>query len=247
MRFHRLAVIVPCLWLSLVACGDDDEGTKADADTTAETSTDATTTDATVATDTSVATDGSTTVPNDTSGGEDTTVVGDTTVEQDTSVEQDTTVADDTQVGEDTSISDDTQVGEDTLVAQDTSVDDTTVAQDTAEPAPEVVEDFVTFDEVHPIFRAKCVGCHATPPGSGGHTIAHVDVATAYASSQTNADVCAGKKIGECAMIRINNGSMPLGGNCGTNPNGAACLTADQKALIQAWIDDGMRGPANSR
>jgi hypothetical protein len=32
---------------------------------------------------------------------------------------------------------------------------------------------------------------------------------------------------------------MPLGGNCGTNPNGPMCLTPAQHRLLDAWAAGG--------
>ncbi len=113
------------------------------------------------------------------------------------------------------------------------------------ETSPEVSEETtgpVTWDAVYPIFASSCTPCHGgnTPTGgSGGHAIASADKATAYAASQLNADVCPGKTIGECALVRIQNGSMPASGDC-QNPIGPKCPDAAEQALIQQWIDDGM-------
>lgn len=123
----------------------------------------------------------------------------------------------------------------------DTTVPDTTEA-DTSAPD---TADKTTWSAVYPIFKGKCAPCHAgiePDDGAGGHAIASGDESIAYQASQLAADVpqCTGKKIGECAIIRILNGSMPQGKNCGTNPTGAGCLTEAEKQLIQDWIQDGM-------
>lgn len=123
------------------------------------------------------------------------------------------------------------------------------VEEDTATPdtAPEVEDTAgkTTWDAVHGIFATKCAPCHAgvePDDGSGGHAIASGDKDVAYAASQLSSKFaqCAGKKVGECALTRILNGSMPQGKNCAGNPAGAGCVTAAEQELIQEWISDGM-------
>jgi hypothetical protein len=93
-----------------------------------------------------------------------------------------------------------------------------------------------------PIFRAKCAPCHATGDSGGS------DFATVYADTQRapNASVaaCSGvTTVGACTLIRIKNGSMPLGKGCTGNPTtdagNAACLTQAQQNTIAAWISGG--------
>ena len=90
-----------------------------------------------------------------------------------------------------------------------------------APPAP-------TYDgEVQAIFAEKCSGCH-DGAGLGGHNIANAY--SEVAKDNGGGGACSGTTtVGECAVKRINNGSMPLG----------APLTADQKATVQAWADAG--------
>jgi len=148
-----------------------------------------------------------------------------------------------------------------------TQADDTAAPDvaDTTQPLPDVVPDTIeettpdtveadippdtagktTWDEVHTTFATKCAPCHAgisANDGAGGHAIASGDKQIAYDASQLSAGIakCSGKKVGECAHIRILDGSMPQGANCGTTPQGAACVTPAQQALIQQWIQDGM-------
>jgi hypothetical protein len=56
--------------------------------------------------------------------------------------------------------------------------------------------------------------------------------------------VCAGKKVGECALQRIKAGTMPPGGKCTGDPvkdaGKSGCLTQQEQGTIQAWIDSGM-------
>jgi len=124
--------------------------------------------------------------------------------------------------------------------APDTAGDTTAVDTTPAEVDPGLV----TWDDVYPIFSTSCTPCHAgasPTAGSGGHAIASPNKAVAYDASQLSADLakCAGKTIGECALIRIQDGSMPATGDC-QDPVKAKCPDVDEQALIQQWITDGM-------
>ena len=81
-----------------------------------------------------------------------------------------------------------------------------------------------TYADVQPIFQAHCGGCHTTS-NNGGHNIG-----SSLASADVPSYYCPGKTKAECAIVRIKDGSMPLGG--GTVP------AADQDT-IQAWVDAG--------
>ena len=80
---------------------------------------------------------------------------------------------------------------------------------------------------VKPIFAAKCAPCH-TSGGSGGHNIG-----TSYSDTQLNSYYCPGKKKGECALVRIQDLTMP--------PGGGGNVNASEQAIIQAWISGGMQ------
>ncbi|MEW5740102.1 MAG: MopE-related protein [Myxococcota bacterium] len=88
-----------------------------------------------------------------------------------------------------------------------------------------------------PIFQAKCGPCHTTF-GSGGHNIG-----TTYSSTQLPSYYCAGLTKGACALVRIQNGTMPAGAGCSGNPaqdsGNPACLNAAQQATLQSWITGG--------
>lgn len=126
------------------------------------------------------------------------------------------------------------------------TTEETTPSETVEETAQEVVATKVIWDDVYAIFAASCSPCHdsQTPGGgpSGGHSIGSSNKAIAYAASQKNANIakCAGKVVGECALIRIQDGSMPASGDCRSDPHGAKCPDSDEQALIQQWIDDGM-------
>lgn len=102
--------------------------------------------------------------------------------------------------------------------------------------------------DVQPIFKAKCSPCHA------GQTVAHHDIANNYADVNKDIesfdfDVCwkdteqtMPKKVGECALLLIQNGRMPIESGCGSamplKPE--ACLSAAQIATVSAWVAAGM-------
>jgi len=102
--------------------------------------------------------------------------------------------------------------------------------------------------DVQPILQAKCSPCHAGQ-GTSNHNIA-----TNYADVNKDVesfdfDVCwkdteqtMPKKVGECALLLINSGRMPIESGCANamplKPE--ACLTAEQKATVAAWVAAGM-------
>jgi hypothetical protein len=102
------------------------------------------------------------------------------------------------------------------------------------------------FDDVHPVFRARCADCHGSQ-GNGGFDIAAGDIATAYADSQLPSYFAPGQTKGFASLVRIQNGDMPLGAGCSGDPaldaGIPACVTAQEQALLQAWILDGQLGP----
>ncbi|GMV39333.1 MAG: hypothetical protein AMXMBFR64_10490 [Myxococcales bacterium] len=96
-------------------------------------------------------------------------------------------------------------------------------------------------NDVKPIYQAKCAGCHTgnTPGTCSGQGC----YGSFYEDTQKPSYYCPGKTKGACTIVRIQNGSMPLGAGCTGNPTmdagKPACLTASQQATIQAWIDGG--------
>jgi len=108
--------------------------------------------------------------------------------------------------------------------------------------------------DAQPIFMAKCSPCHAGET-LGGHNIAttYSDALTLVTSvdamgcwdgmDPTTGMLTMPKKVGECALISINNGWMPMGAGCGGSApaDPSLCLTAAQKAVIAAWVAGGMQ------
>lgn len=217
-------------------CGDD-EKTTADGDAATETTAD-------VGAETM--SDGAAEVEPDTAQPEtDTSVATETTADSAEDSAPDTTepvdTAPDTVADTTEPIDTAPDVVPDTTVPVDTApetVADTAPPLDTAEVGPELV----TWDDVYPIFASSCTPCHAgnsPTAGSGGHAIASPDKAVAYDASQLAADHCPGKKIGECALERIKDGSMPASGEC-QDPVKPKCPDQDEQTLIQQWIAGGM-------
>ncbi|MFO0744925.1 MAG: hypothetical protein U1F43_04510 [Myxococcota bacterium] len=248
MLVRRLSFIALTSVLALVAC-DDAANTATDtaaADSTADVA------DVSGDAGSDAAADSAT--PADTSTPADSSVATDSAAPDDTTAPVDTSVPDDTTPPEDTVAPPD-----DTVVPPDDTVvppDDTVVPpEDTVVPPDDTAVDLVTFDEVHPIYAAKCSPCHthaAPTAGSGGHNIGGTPIATAYADSQKAAAfytkcVNQGLTKGACTIVRIKDGSMPRLAGCTGNPAtdhaNPACLTQAQQDLIQQWIDDGMPAP----
>jgi hypothetical protein len=108
--------------------------------------------------------------------------------------------------------------------------------------------DTVTYTEdVQPIFAAKCGPCHTTQ-SQGHHNIA-ADYAVVNMPIQSpdsfgcwnDVDMTMPKKMGECALILIMNGRMPMSAGCGTpTEDPAVCVSAAEEAIIAAWIAAGM-------
>ena len=120
----------------------------------------------------------------------------------------------------------DTPASSDTPASPETAVD-------AASPAP------THSGAVGAILSAKCTGCH-TGGGSGGHDIGSTASDAAKSASSPS---CAGLTVAECAIKRIKDGTMPIGGGCSGDPatdsGNSACLTADEQATVQAWVDAG--------
>lgn len=112
-------------------------------------------------------------------------------------------------------------------------------------PDADVGPEVVTWDAVQPIFATSCAPCHAgnsATAGSGGHAIGSPDPDVGYAASQLDAAIakCSGLTKGECALLRIRDGSMPATGEC-REPVQPKCPDVDEQALIERWVNDGMQ------
>jgi hypothetical protein len=98
----------------------------------------------------------------------------------------------------------------------------------------------VTYQDVKPIFASKCVPCHL-PGGQGQlfHTLAD-----SYASANKASSDCDGKKVGECTIVLVKSGFMPLDKKCTGDPSkdsaNPACLTAEEQLRLEAWIAGGL-------
>jgi hypothetical protein len=100
----------------------------------------------------------------------------------------------------------------------------------------------VTYAQVQPIFVAKCTPCHS----AGGIGASHHTLSDSNADARKAAEeaICAGKMIGECSLIMVQSGEMPLGKGCTGNPaqdaSNPACLTQAEQDLLAAWIAGGL-------
>ena len=100
----------------------------------------------------------------------------------------------------------------------------------------------VVYAQVKPIFVAKCTPCHS----AGGIGASHHTLADSNADAKKAAEeaVCTGKTIGECTLIQVQGGEMPLGKGCTGNPaqdaSNPACLTQAEQDLLAAWIAGGL-------
>jgi hypothetical protein len=102
--------------------------------------------------------------------------------------------------------------------------------------------------DVRPILMAKCAPCH-TGQSLGGH-----DIGTTYADALkpvtsvdshgcwNDTEMTMPKKIGECALILVTSGQMPMGAGCASMPplDPGMCLSAEQKATLMSWVAAGM-------
>ena len=104
-------------------------------------------------------------------------------------------------------------------------------AGDTDSGIPSVVS-FVA--DIHPIFAGRCGPCHVVD-NDGRHNVGAADVDSAYDDAVEHA---------EAILVRVNGGGMPPPyaeppNNCesGNGPGDPGCVSQNDFALIQAWID----------
>jgi len=107
----------------------------------------------------------------------------------------------------------------------------------------------VTYTEdVQPILLAKCAPCHTTD-GLGAHNIAttyadvHKPVMSVDAPSgcfKDGVDKTMPKTMGECALVAIMEGWMPMAMFCANMPRPPECVTLAQQEVIAAWVAAGM-------
>ena len=102
--------------------------------------------------------------------------------------------------------------------------------------------------DVQPILMVKCAPCHTTQ-GLGSHNIAttYADVHDLVQSLDApsgcfldGVDKTMPKTIGECALVAIMEGWMPMAMFCSDMPRPAPCVTLAQQDVIAAWVAAGM-------
>jgi hypothetical protein len=100
--------------------------------------------------------------------------------------------------------------------------------------------------DVQPILLARCSPCHA------GQSQGFHDLATTYADASkpvqsldamgcwNDAAMTMPKTVGECALISIMRGWMPMGLSCFNTPRPDGCVTLAEQAVIASWVAAGM-------
>lgn len=101
----------------------------------------------------------------------------------------------------------------------------------------------VTYaDDIQPVFAAKCAPCHVD--AGDGMCAAGACLASSYDAIWQPSRSCDGEPVGECARVRIDNGSMPRGRGCTGDPvmdaMNTACLTEAEHILLDTWIAGGL-------
>lgn len=114
---------------------------------------------------------------------------------------------------------------------------------DAAAPAGDSAPGAVTYQSVQPLFMRKCTPCHV----AGGTAADSHTLASSYMSARqaATAPACAGKLKGECTIILVKSGFMPLARGCSGNPAAdatkTACLDAADHKLLEDWIAGGLK------
>lgn len=91
--------------------------------------------------------------------------------------------------------------------------------------------------DIRPMLGAKCDPCHTTEAEGG------FNHAVDYEATQQPSQVCAGKLVYECMLVRVQNGEMPENAGCSGSPasdvGNEACLTADELSMLSDWVTAG--------
>ena len=82
--------------------------------------------------------------------------------------------------------------------------------------------------DVWPIFQANCGPCH-TGLGRGGHNVGSATLAEADADA---------RRLGATIIERLDGGGMPP--TCTGVPGDPGCISVENLATIQAWLDTGL-------
>jgi hypothetical protein len=109
-----------------------------------------------------------------------------------------------------------------------------------------------TYVSAKKVLAAKCMPCHTHDSnGAGGQNIGAFFADGIKQVSDGAPDACKdakdptkNKKVAECSLIRIKDGSMPKGKGCMGDPSkdsgNPACLTAAELNVIDNWISSGL-------
>jgi cytochrome c5 len=93
--------------------------------------------------------------------------------------------------------------------------------------------------EITPIYDKACSPCH-TSGDSGG-----TQFGTIYEDNLKDSKDCSGQNVGQCNISQIEDGTMPLGKNCGgpvvdDAENANVCVTESELETLKAWVAEGM-------
>ena len=92
--------------------------------------------------------------------------------------------------------------------------------------------------QIQPVLSAKCTPCH-TGAGLGGHNLGQ-----SGGDGLDLSNACPGLTVGQCALQRVQDGSMPVAAGCSGDPaldaGNPACLTQEEQDLLEAWVWHGM-------
>jgi hypothetical protein len=112
-----------------------------------------------------------------------------------------------------------------------------------ADAAPADAALGVSLSEVHSILMEKCVPCHTADGGN-----AYPAFVDSHAVLSNASKLCPGDVVATCVGLAVEN-EIPEGPRCRTavvkpfHREGWQCLSAGERATIQAWVDAGLQGP----
>ncbi|MEC9072424.1 MAG: hypothetical protein VX938_08605, partial [Myxococcota bacterium] len=90
-------------------------------------------------------------------------------------------------------------------------------------------------DDVQPIFDEFCGGCHSDSSPDPMNCYGDRCFASHYEANKMESNHCDGETTGACTLIRINDGSMPMG------MGGPPAIVPDlERDIIDDWILSGM-------
>lgn len=92
-------------------------------------------------------------------------------------------------------------------------------------------------DGVRPALEPYCSGCH----GAAGFTSVNFlgDEAILDGDATNSYGSCDGLSVSACILVVLEEGTMPQGGGCDTDPAAEGCPTEAEITLVRNWVDAG--------